>query len=100
MLASTVSPVVAGGGLVAYGMSTSTGMVAYQSTLQTTVPAQLRGRAFALYDVLWNTSRLVSLMAGGIVVHLVGIRWVYVAGGALLLVAAAVGFGTKLDTRE
>src|SRR3546814_8454068 len=33
-LAAVANPVVAGGALVAYGMSTSTGMVAYQSTLR------------------------------------------------------------------
>ena len=97
VLASTSSPFVAGAALVAYGMSTSTGMVAYQSTLQANVPAELRGRAFAFYDVLWNGSRLVSLAAGGIVVELVGIRWVYVCGGILLLAATAFGFRTRLD---
>ena len=59
-LAATTSPVVAAVGLGAYGMSTSTGMVAYQSTLQTAVPAEVRGRAFALYNVLWNAARLTS----------------------------------------
>ncbi|MDP9403135.1 MAG: MFS transporter [Actinomycetota bacterium] len=42
-LAAFSSPVAAGGALVAYGMSTSTGTVAYQSTLQTAVPAEARG---------------------------------------------------------
>ncbi len=97
VLASTFSLLVAGAALVAYGISTSTGTVAYQSTLQRTVSADLRGRAFAFYDVLWNGSRLVSLAVGGILVELVGIRWVYVSGGLLLLAAAAVGFRTQPD---
>ncbi len=87
-LAAVASPVVAGGALVVYGMSTSTGMVAYQSTLQAAVPADTRGRAFAFYDVLWNTARLVSLALGGVVAELADIRIVYVASGALLLAAA------------
>ena len=96
VLASTRNAVVAGGALSAYGMSTSTGMVAYQSTLQTAVPIALRGRAFALYDVLWNVARLASLGAGGLLVELVGVQWVYAVGGALLFTAALVGLGTRL----
>lgn len=66
-------------------------MIAYQSTLQTEIPDRLRGRAFALFDVLWNAARLVSLGLGGLVADAVGIRAVYIAGGLLLLVAAGYG---------
>lgn len=96
-LAATTSPLLAGVGLAAYGMSTSTGMVAYQSTLQTAVPAEVRGRAFALYDVLWNAARLVSLGFGALLADTIGIRAVYVVGGLLLLAAAAVGFSSEHD---
>lgn len=98
VLAATSNPLVAGGGLVAYGMSTSTGMIAYQSTVQDQVPATLRGRAFALFDVLWNGARLVSLGAGGLLADAIGIRVVYVAGGLVLLVAAGVGWGARVPT--
>jgi len=91
LLAVTVSPVLAGVSLLVYGMSTSTGMVAYQSTLQSEVPAELRGRAFALYDAVWNGARLLSLGAGGLLADSVGIRAVYVLGGLLLVAAAVVG---------
>jgi MFS family permease len=91
LLAIVVSPVLAGVALVIYGMSTSTGMVAYQSTLQTEIPPEVRGRAFALYDVIWNVSRLVSLGLGGLLADRVGIRSVYLLGGVLLLGAAALG---------
>ena len=96
VLASTQSPVVAGAALVSYGGSTSTGMVAYQSTLQTSVPVQIRGRAFAFYDVLWNGTRLLSLGAGALLADAVGIRGVYVLGGLLLLAAAASGSRVSL----
>lgn len=84
--------------MVVYGMSTSVGMVAYQSTVQTLVPARLRGRVFALYDVLWNSTRLVSLALGGVIAELADVRLVYVGGGVLLLVAAAIGLTTRLET--
>lgn len=92
LLGTAASPVLAGGALVVYGMSTSTGMVAYQSTLQTEVAPELRGRAFALYDVVWNGARLLSLGTGGLLADALGIRAVYVLGGVLLLLAAAIGF--------
>lgn len=90
-LAAVPNAVVAAGALGLYGIGTSTGMIAYQATLQRAVPTEVRGRAFALYDVVWNAARLVSLGLGGLLADLVGIRAVYVASGALLLAAAAVG---------
>jgi len=93
-LASVGNPIVAAGALAAYGVGTSTGMIAYQSTLQMQVPTELRGRTFALYDVLWNAARLVSLGAGGLLADAVGIRAVYVVAGLLLLAAAAVGWAS------
>ena len=96
-LAAVANPAVAGGALVIYGMSTSSGMVAYQSTLQTLVPAETRGRAFAFYDVLWNTARLLSLAVGGALVDIIDVRIVYLLSAGLLLVAAIVGLTTELE---
>lgn len=96
-LAAVPNPVVAGGALAVYGMSTSTGMVAYQATLQTLVPADTRGRAFAFYDVLWNGARLLSLAAGGMLVDIIDVRLVYVISAILLLAAATVGLTTRLE---
>jgi hypothetical protein len=96
-LAVVVNPVVAGAALLAYGMSTSTGMVAYQTTLQIEVDPELRGRAFAVYDVLWNGARLLSLGAGGLLADAIGIRAVYLLGAVLLLAAASYGFMTSRE---
>lgn len=100
VLATTSIPLVAGGSLAVYGMSTSTGMIAYQSTLQSAVTGRLRGRVFALFDVLWSGGRLVSLGAGGLLADTIGIRAVYVIGALLLLGAAAVGWSTSLPSVE
>lgn len=99
-LAAVANPLVAGGALVAYGMSTSTGTVAYNSTLQAFVPPETRGRAFAFYDVLWNGARLLSLAAGGVVAELADVRVVYVVSAALLMSAAAIGLTSRLDLRS
>ncbi|UZJ25162.1 MFS transporter [Rhodococcus antarcticus] len=77
--------------LVLYGLSTSTGTVTFASLIQSRVPENLRGRAFAGFDMLWQTGRLLSLLGGGLLADTLGIRAVYLLGGLLLLTAAAVG---------
>lgn len=91
VLAATRTPAVAVGALAAYGVSTSTGMITYQSTLQSGIDPAVRGRAFATFDALWNAARLASLGAGGLLTDSLGIEAVYVCGGALLLLAFLVG---------
>ncbi len=91
VLAGVSSPVAAGGALALYGVGTSTGMIAYQSTLQSEAPTQTRGRVFALFDILWNGARLVSLGIGGVMADAIGVRSVYVLGGVLLSAAALGG---------
>ena len=92
VLAVASTPLVAGPALAIYGVGTSTGMIAYQATLQREIPTELRGRAFALYDLVWNGARLISLGLGGVLADSVGIQMVYLIGGGLLLVAFAVGW--------
>lgn len=77
--------------LLFYGLSTSTGNVTFTSLVQSRVPADLRGRAFAGFDVLWQSGRLLSLLGGGLLADRLGIRAVYLLGGLLLLGAAGVG---------
>jgi MFS family permease len=64
-LAASSSFGVAVVALSAYGVGTSTGMVTYNSLLQSTVPDRFRGRIFAFYDVVWQAARLVSIGVGG-----------------------------------
>jgi len=90
-LATTTNAGVAGGLLATYGVSTSTGTIAFQSTLQAQASADRRGRTFALFDMIWSAGRLVSLMLGGLLADAFGVRTVYYLGGALLLMAAGVG---------
>ncbi|GAC1608269.1 MAG: MFS transporter [Mycobacteriales bacterium] len=91
LLAAVTSVPLAAGALLVYGMSTSTGNITFSSLLQSRVPEDLRGRAFAGFDVVWQTGRLLSLLGGGLLADTEGIRAVYLLGGLLLLAAAAVG---------
>ena len=91
VLAVTSALPVAAAALVLYGVSTSTGNVTFSSLVQSRVPEELRGRAFAGFDVIWQTGRMLSLLGGGLLADAAGIRAVYVVGGVLLLAAAAVG---------
>jgi MFS family permease len=63
-LAATSSFGVAVGALVVYGAGTGT--VTYNSVLQTGVPDRIRGRVFAFYAVVWQTTRLASIGLGGV----------------------------------
>ncbi len=87
------------GALVIYGIGTSTGSVTFSSVIQSHVPSKLRGRVFSAFDFIWQSMRLVSLLAGGVLADRFGIRAVYFAGGTLLIAAAAVGV-TAATTRQ
>lgn len=91
-LAHVRSPAAAGAALGVYGIGTSVGMVTYQTVLQTKVDPALRGRAFSLLDVTWQSARLISLLGGGLLADAIGVRAVYLFGGILLVLAATVGF--------
>jgi predicted MFS family arabinose efflux permease len=99
-LAASTTPLVAAPALALYGVGTSTGMIAYQSTLQREVATEVRGRVFVLYDLLWNASRLISLGLGGLLADAVGIQTVYLAGGLLLFIAFAVGWAAPALRRD
>jgi predicted MFS family arabinose efflux permease len=77
--------------LAVYGVNTSSGMVSFQRLVQEGVDPELRGRAFALLDGVWQSGRLVSIAAGGVTAGAFGARPLYAVGGALLIVAALVG---------
>lgn len=82
---------LAAAALLFYGVSTSTGNVTFSSLIQSRVPEELRGRAFAGFDMLWQTGRLLSVLGGGLLADTVGIRAVYLLGGLLFFLAAATG---------
>lgn len=78
--------------MLAYGIGTSTGAVTFNSLLQAETPERLRGRVFAGFDMLWQSGRLLSLLAGGLLADTLGIRAVYYLGAVLLLAAATAGW--------
>ena len=78
--------------LTCYGLGTSIGNVAYNATLQTTVPNEIRGRVLAVYDVLWSIARLASIGLGGVLADTLGIAAVCCVGAALLRRADTSGF--------
>jgi MFS family permease len=98
VLAVATNIPLAAAALVLYGLSTSTGTVPFASLIQSRVPEDLRGRAFAGFDLLWQAGRLLSLLGGGLLADTLGIRAVYVLGGLLLITAAAVGSGAARTT--
>jgi len=77
--------------LVCCGIGTSTGNIAFASIIQSHVPDRLRGQVLSAFDLIWQSMRLVSLLAGGLLADTAGIRAVYYLGGALLAAAALAG---------
>jgi MFS family permease len=75
-----------------YGVNTSSGMVAFQTMVQREVPSGIRGRVFALLDIVWQTGRLASIAIGAGLAASIGIRALFVLGGAFLILAGVVGF--------
>ncbi len=77
--------------LLVYGLSTSTGMVVFNTTVQGAIPDRVRGRVFTLLDVTWSAMRLLSLGLGAIIVDQIEIQALFWAGGTLLVVAGLLG---------
>ncbi len=77
--------------LFVYGLSTSTGMVVFNTTVQGAIPDRIRGRVFTLLDVTWSAMRLLSLGLGAVVADLIGIEALFWLGGVLLIAAGLLG---------
>jgi MFS family permease len=87
--------------LLVYGINTSTGGVAYTTLLQRRVPAELRGRVFSAFNVVWQAGRLASLALAGILADVVSVQAVYVIAGVLLVLAGLIGLNaTRTTTQE
>ena len=89
----------AGALLGIYGVNTSSGMVTFQTMIQREVPSPIRGRAFALLDVVWQSGRLISIAVGAAVAASIGIRAVFLLGGGLLIAAGVIGIRTLPSQR-
>ncbi len=79
------------GSLALYGLGTSTGKVSFSTLIQSHVHPAIRGRVFSVFDLIWQSMRLVSLLLGGLLADTLDLRAVFYTGGALLVVAALAG---------
>ena len=77
--------------MLVYGLSTSAGIVVFNSMVQGVVPDAVRGRVYTLLDVTWHGMRLLSLGLGGLAVDRVGIQPVFWTGGVTLALAGVLG---------
>ena len=91
VLATVTALPAAFGAVACYGIGTSTGNIAFATIIQSHVPDRLRGRVFSAFDLIWQSMRLASLLAGGLLADAAGIRAVYYLGGALMAAAALAG---------
>jgi MFS family permease len=77
--------------LFVYGLNTSTGMVIYNSIMQSAVPDQVKGRVFTFMDMSWSMMEILSIGLAGFLADTIGIRPVYYLGGSLLIFAGILG---------
>lgn len=82
VLAAVAALPAAVAALVIYGLGTSTGNVTFSTLIQSHVPAELRGRVFAAFDLIWQSMRLASLLFGAVLADGLGIRAVFYVGGS------------------
>ncbi|MEO2211822.1 MFS transporter [Paenibacillus amylolyticus] len=62
--------------------------VAQQTALQNSVPVESLTKVYATHGVLISTVMSVSIVIFGLVADQLGVRWVYLIGGAMFIVAA------------
>ncbi|MDT9719801.1 MFS transporter [Paenibacillus sp. ClWae2A] len=62
--------------------------VAQQTTLQNSVPVESLTKVYATHGVLISTVMSVSIVIFGLVADQLGVRWIYLIGGALFIVSA------------
>jgi MFS family permease len=67
--------------------------------IQTMVPANVRGRVFAIEQVMWNTAPLTSFILTGVALDAFGVQPVYV-GLAILVLAASVALALAPPLRH
>ncbi len=77
--------------LFVYGLNTSTGMVVYNTLMQSEVPEAFRGRIYTLMDVVWNLMQLISLILGGLLADRFGVQPVYYISGTMLIGTGLLG---------
>jgi MFS family permease len=70
------------------GVGHGTKNVVVRTLIHTRVPDELRGRAWAAYSAGRNGAELVALVAGGLLVAVLGARWTLLLAGALPVLAA------------
>ncbi len=93
IMATAMSPWVAGAGLAIVGMSTTLATVAVVSARQELVPDELLGRVVTAFRVIGNGAAPLGALLGGLLASVGGLRLPGVAAGvflAVIVLAAAI----------
>nr|AIA18826.1 Transmembrane secretion effector [uncultured bacterium] len=89
--------------LFAAGWAVTPMQASIATIMQTYVDDNLRGRTAASLNTMISTASLVSMGAAGVLASAIGVRTVFVAGGALVIVAgiaSALVFRGIVQTRQ
>ena len=75
--------------LIAVGLAVTPMQACFATFMQTSVADNLRGRVGGALNTVISTASLVSMALAGVAAELIGVRNVFIVGGAIVLVAAA-----------
>lgn len=87
------SPVIVGVWYVLGGLGSSSMMIAGAALVQLVAPREARGRVLAAYSTLTNAAMVAALGLGVVLMSWLGARGVFLAAGALAVMAAALAAG-------
>jgi DHA3 family macrolide efflux protein-like MFS transporter len=77
------------------GATFSTGQVPFTAMLQTIVPNQMQGRVLSLLNTVMGAAGPIGLAIAGPLGEAIGVRGVFLVGGALSALVCALAFLSK-----
>lgn len=82
------------------GFTFSTGNAPMMAILQTIIPNELQGRAFSLLNVVFGLAGPLGLAIAGPLAEAIGVRGVFIVGGALSAVICLAGYAASASLRN
>ena len=82
-----------------FGVANAAALVAVDTYLQKVVPERLRGRVFGVRFTLTQGTWALSVLVGGALAGVVGIRVLFIVAGAIMVVPALCGLFVR-EIRE
>ncbi len=76
-----------------FGMLEVMAMIPFQTLAQETIPDILRGKVFALFNLVITSAQIIGMAAGGFLADSIGIRTTFLFSGLVVTTASIIGLG-------